>query len=650
MPSKNVSRTTTNEQTAVLTAGPLTLRFCARSGMVREVRAGAVEVLRGIYAVVRDENWGTVPTNLSNVAVDQRPDGFRVSFSAGCRQGPIDFSWLGVLTGEPDGTLCYELDGIAQNTFRRNRIGFCVLHPIRECAGRPCTVEKTDGSTGRGEFPAAISPHQPFRDIRSISHEATSDLRVTVMLEGDVFEMEDQRNWSDSSYKTYCTPLDLPFPVEVRQGTRIRQKVTVHLLPSARAAALRKIQSAGDDVVARLGRVVRVPKLGLCAASHGRRLSTLEAARLRALRLDHLRVDLKFSSPNCFAGFRQSAEEAVAMGVSLHVAFHVSDAAELELARFFDELEPIRSPVAAWFIFHRDAKVTPLDWLDRCKPFLKGRWPAVPIGAGTISDFAELNRQRLPPGSAEIVCYALNPQVHTFDNRSLVESLESQPQMVACAQAFAGASIAVAPITLKPQCNPNATTAAPPVPRGELPPQVDPRQCTLFAAGWTLGSIAQLAAAGSAMATYYETTGWLGVMETESGSPLPEKFPSTPGSVFPMYHVLADLADAAGTTVRFLETEPSQAIRGLLLESPGRRRLLMANPTDKASVVWLPVELLEGRLSWWLRLLDPTNRADACSQPEEFRRTAGQSFTSDRMELPPHSYANLETRKEGTIS
>ena len=200
----------------VLTAGPLKLRFCARSGMVREIRAGAIEVLRGIYAAVRDENWGTVPMSLSELAVGQRPEGFRVSFTASCRQGPIDFSWKGDLTGEPDGTICYEMEGVAQSTFRRNRIGLCVLHPIRECAERSCTIEKTDGSTEQGEFPGDISPHQPFRELRSITHEVAG-LRVTVTFAGDVFEMEDQRNWSDASYKTYGTPLDLPFPVEVRQ-------------------------------------------------------------------------------------------------------------------------------------------------------------------------------------------------------------------------------------------------------------------------------------------------------------------------------------------------------------------------------------------------------------------------------------------------
>jgi len=648
--SQNINSTTASEQMKILTAGPLTLRFCARSGMVREIRDGAVEVLRGIYMAVRDENWGTVPTHVSDLVVDQRPEGFCVSFTASCRQDPIDFHWIGVLTGEANGTLRYQMDGVARSTFLRNRIGLCVLHPIRECTGVACTIEKTDGSSEQGKFPDAISPHQPFRDIRSITYEAAPGLRVTVALEGDVFEMEDQRNWSDASYKTYCTPLHLPFPMEVRQGTRIRQQVTVKLLRTGRRTIASYPRFTGADIIARLGAAVRVPKLGLCAASHGSHLSSAEAARLRALRLDHLRVDLELSSPNYLAALRQSVEEAGAIGVPLHLALHVSDAVERELAGLCDDIAAIRLPVAAWFVFHRTHNVTPLRWLDVCKPVLKSRWPAVPVGAGTIANFAELNRDRLPPGSAEIVCFSVNPQVHAFDNQSLVESLEIQPQMVACARAFTGASIAVAPITLKPQVNPNATAEPTPVLPGELPPEVDPRQCSLLAAGWTLGSIAQLSAAGTAFATYYQTTGWLGVMETEAGSPLPDKFPSTPGTVFPIYHVLVDLAEAALSRASVLETDSSLAIQGLLLEFAGGSCLLMANLTEETKSVRLPAELFDGRSAWRLRLLDQTNLAEACSQPEEFRRTGNRRFASTCLELPPLGYARLQTEGEKSAS
>ena len=77
----------------------------------------------------------------------------------------------------------------------------------------------------------------------------------------------------------------------------------------------------------------------------------------------------------------------------------------------------------------------------------------------------------------------------------------------------------VSPVTLKPRFNANATEPeAVNTPR-ELPVSVDPRQMSLFAAAWTLGSIKYLAESGASSVTYYETTGWRGVMETEAGSP-----------------------------------------------------------------------------------------------------------------------------------
>jgi hypothetical protein len=63
-------------------------------------------------------------------------------------QGTIDFRWAGVITGDADGTVTFRMDGSARSTFLRNRIGFCVLHPIREFAGVPCRIE-----TGAGAVP-----------------------------------------------------------------------------------------------------------------------------------------------------------------------------------------------------------------------------------------------------------------------------------------------------------------------------------------------------------------------------------------------------------------------------------------------------------------------------------------------------------------
>src|SRR5690242_1361870 len=108
-----------------LRAGPLTLLFEPDLAFLRYVRLGEREVLRGVYAAVRDRNWGTVAPRVSNLELDDRgEEGFRLTFDVECRKGPIDFSWRGTLTGSPEGTVAFSMDGVARSTFLRNRVGF----------------------------------------------------------------------------------------------------------------------------------------------------------------------------------------------------------------------------------------------------------------------------------------------------------------------------------------------------------------------------------------------------------------------------------------------------------------------------------------------------------------------------------------------
>ena len=39
--------------------------------------------------------------------------------------------------------------------------------------------------------------------------------------------MEDQRNWTDASYKTYVRPLALPWPYTLAAGAKFEQAITL---------------------------------------------------------------------------------------------------------------------------------------------------------------------------------------------------------------------------------------------------------------------------------------------------------------------------------------------------------------------------------------------------------------------------------------
>src|SRR3546814_4656990 len=58
---------------------------------------------------------------------------------------------------------------------------------------------------------------------------ALGSLSVDIRFEGDVFEMEDQRNWSDASFKTYCRPLALPRPFVLERGQSVDQSIVIRI-------------------------------------------------------------------------------------------------------------------------------------------------------------------------------------------------------------------------------------------------------------------------------------------------------------------------------------------------------------------------------------------------------------------------------------
>ena len=635
------------EQTQ-LCAGPLSMIF--EAGDLRYIRFGDHEILRRIYVAIRDHNWDTILPQLSNVQIEQDGDAFRITYDVENKQSEVDFFWKGTITGDANGTVTFSMDGEARSTFRRNRIGFCVLHPMA-CAGVPCRIEKVDGAVEESTYPISIAPQYlidgeikpvaPFNNMRAVRYEITSGVEAEVRFEGETFEMEDQRNWTDASYKTYGTPLSQPFPVEVAAGTKIAQRITLALKTGGEPSTERQEAKAQPLTLEISSADPRpLPRIGLGVASHGEPLTAQELERLKRLNLSHLRVDVDLTQPDYESALRRATDEARTLGVSLEFALFLTDTAAKELRAFADVVNRVKPPIGAYLIFHKTEASTSAQWVDLARRCLSD----AKIGAGTNAYFTDLNRGRPPVDVLDLVCYSINPQVHAFDNSSLMETLEAQAVTVESTRQFAdGLPIAVTPVTLLARFNPNATGPEPEPAPGELPAQVDVRQMSLFGAGWTLGSIKYLSESGASSVTYYETTGWRGVMETASGPLLPEKFRSLPGAVFPLYHVLADVGEFAGGEVLVSKSSDPLKVEGIALRKNGKTRILLANLTPESQHV--RVQNLLGTVR--VRRLDETNAQAAMVSPEAFREEmdelVGDAEDTLELNLLPYAVAQIDS-------
>lgn len=640
-----------------LQAGPVSLVL--EDGDLRYVRYGDVEMLRRVYVAVRDANWRTPPMTVTELQGERTDQTFAVTYVGRFKQQQVDFVARVRIDGSADGTVRFALNGEAQSTFQRNRIGICVLHPIESCAGRPFQARKVDGSTEFGVFPQAISAHQPVADLGTLSHEVLPGLTAGVRFEGDTFEMEDQRNWTDASYKTYSTPLRLPAPVTLQPGDTVQQAVTLSLaatgyLPAPAPWPPALTVTVTDDVAGPL------PEIGLRFGADDEALTAAERDRLRALGLAHLRVDLDPSDFVCSSRLRRAKDMADVLSVPLEVALHLAPGADGEFATLERLLRMLRPPVRRWLVYQRgvdsvEDAAEGRALLQRVRPLLAAIAPDAVVVSGTDAYFTQLNRGRPPVDLLDGVCYSINAQVHAYDNSSVVETLAGQAWTVQSARPFVGGlPLHISPVTLRPRFNANATVPEPPALPGERNSVVDPRQLSLLGAAWTAGSLASLGSAGVASVTYYELLGWSGVLEQAAGSADPVRFPSEPGSAFPLYHVLADVGEWAGADVLRVQVSDILTVAGLALRRGSQTRLLLANLTPEPQTVAVTVQSLDVQAGgeqavagdWLLRQLDETTVRRATTHPEAFRAEAGTRLTAEdgrfQVELAAYAVARLD--------
>ena len=246
--------------------GPLS--FDLEAGKLRYIRLQGIEALRCIAFVVRGPGWESPAPQISDLDVDEA-DGVRIRYRAFYETAGGQLEVKADIHAPSRGGLVFEAEARALTDFTTARTSFCILHPIAGVAGAPLTLTRPDETMEPAQFPDAISAHQPFMNIRALSHEVAPGLKATVRMEGDIWEMEDQRNWSDASFKTYGRPRDLPWPYTIPKGERVVQRAllsfdgTAAPVAAAPSAAVeitlgevpdRQAAQAGAGPLARRGR------------------------------------------------------------------------------------------------------------------------------------------------------------------------------------------------------------------------------------------------------------------------------------------------------------------------------------------------------------------------------------------------------------
>lgn len=558
-----------------LRAGHLSLNY--GDSRIRYVHAGQTEIIRMIFSAVRDKDWLTINPVIEEENIQSSDDSFIINLKCRYRSEEIDLIAVYVIEGKRDSSITLTMEAEALSNFEKNRIGICVLHPIEGCAGNTCVIGHTDGSVKQSVFPADISPHQIFRDIKSMEW-AINGIHYRIDFEGDIFETEDQRNWTDSSYKTYSTPLSLPWPAIVEKGTRIFQKITLRA-----SGNFEPLDLTNDTAVIKIlpDDKQRIPSVGICRSSRYGHMTPGEIKLLRSIKFDHYRIDLHL----CQSGWQFKAEEffqeALELGYRTEFALFFDDNVHQQINNFIDWYSRRNVPVANFLLYQRSCPSTPDILASEVIPLLRKVNPDVKIATGTNANFAELNRNRPGETGNDCVCYSIHPQEHASDNLTLVENLESQFHSVRSAQKIAGnKKIIISPVNIQRRFNANTGFIELPWSGPVMPPQVDSRMMSLFGACWTAGSLKFLFQADPDSITYYETAGERGIFQGDCDPQWPSEFQSEKGMIFPVFHVFRFLlSNKHLSLVRCTSSRP--LVADCLALSDGKQgHLLLVNYTE----------------------------------------------------------------------
>ncbi len=110
-----------------LCAGNLLMQY--EDGFLRWITAGEDEVLRMLYFAIRDKDWNTVPGHIVNEKIEGGKNCFTISYEMLFDQNEIKMHWHIIIEGKANNRVLFDIKGKALAPFKKNRIGFCVLHP-----------------------------------------------------------------------------------------------------------------------------------------------------------------------------------------------------------------------------------------------------------------------------------------------------------------------------------------------------------------------------------------------------------------------------------------------------------------------------------------------------------------------------------------
>ena len=522
---------------------------------LRNIKYNDIEILKLISFLVRDKNWNNYTPDIIKTTSYNKNNTLHFEFDL--KYGDTEELEVKILISIGDNSLKLMASGKFLTDFWTNRIGFNLLLPLEGVVGQEVKVTKSDNTVEKIKFPLNIKPDQPMIKFNNLSYDMFNSINLNIQFKGIHFEMEDQRNWGDASYKIYSGSLLDPFPYKENQGSLFHQEIEIKIKEQNNTVAVDRNHNA---LPVNLKEEYEMPKLGI---------KINNASDLN----DHINADFIYHLVD-FEKKNLQKQDFFNQPIYLIALIKHSK-------KITDIMDDISEYIALNEIKLDRLLICPKIYLNSFQP--AGEWPVVPnlgeyyreakihfpntkIISGMVTNFTELNRKR-PDGSYDGINFSFTPIVHDASDYGVLDTPNSLKYILNTIQNFSkDTPMHIGPITLGMHYNPYGESLAdnPNTNRLEMA-EIDYRHDSLISLTWSIAVFSEIISKNTKYITFASLKGLHGIMTNEN-----QKRP-----LFYLYEVLQYFNDA-----KIFKINKINSIFGVKLLKDSEVYYLLANTSS----------------------------------------------------------------------
>ncbi len=459
---------------------------------IRNIRYEGVQLIDLLYLAIRPLDWSTLTPD-EHVSDVKIIGGDCIITVTEVFNGALAAKTKIVLSENNTFSVDYELTGLSE--YPVSRWGVCFCLNTADWMGSSVTSSGNTYSLAHDISPQRLIDGV-IQGLFPASHEmhfiAPDQRFIKVVSTGKVLEAEDQRNWTDNTYKIYSGSLSEPFPFMTSSDTVWKQSANFEV------GAPNRIDVDPTKMLVR--EIEALPSIGLqFNADPLLSPDDLEKA-LVLLEIDHLRVNEESLTS-------QKIATTAASGLILEAGLFSSNnggALKSEVLQLSE-----RVPAGSRLLIQREGRQV-VDEADL--PRNQSLNTYIPGSDAFLVDL-----QKVKNNFGKSVSYSMAPTVHSYDTETIFKTLFTQQESIGYAQKYIAPQVFISPITFSMRGNPHSGHT-----RDQRINYADPEMAlhirTIEGAAWTLGSIFALASAGAFSGTWHELFGEFGIIYSQSGS------------------------------------------------------------------------------------------------------------------------------------